>query len=57
MARSASRRRDLRAQLGVVVLAALAGVVAGCLGTHRSWERLPQASNTSTTAPTPFSNP
>jgi len=57
MVRNARRRRDRRAQLGVVVLAAVAGVVAGRLGTHRSWERPPAVSTTSTTIPTPSSNP
>ena len=46
------RRRDRRLQAGVVLLAVLAGVVAGILGTHRSWERLPApgASTTTTVA-------
>jgi len=38
--RSDRRRRDRRAQAAVVLLAALAALVAGLLGTHRSWERL-----------------
>jgi hypothetical protein len=47
------RRRDRRAQAGVVLVAMLAGLIAGLLGTHRSWERVdrPPAS-TSTTTPT-----
>jgi len=47
------RRRDRRAQAGVVLLAVLAGLVAGLLGTHRSWERLPPppASTSVTTQP------
>jgi hypothetical protein len=32
------RRRDRLAQVGVVLLAVAAGVVAGKLGTHRTWE-------------------
>ena len=35
------RRLDRRAQIGVVVLAAVAGVVAGMLGTHRGLGREP----------------
>ncbi len=37
--RQASRRRfDRRAQIGVVLLAIIAGVVAGMLGTQKDWE-------------------
>jgi hypothetical protein len=59
MVRNARRRRDRRAQLGVVVLAAVAGVIAGFLGTHRAWERPPAAPPTSTTVPahSPHSGP
>jgi hypothetical protein len=57
MVRNARRRRDRRAQLGVVVLAIVAGVVAGLLGTHRSWEPPTHASTTSTTAPAAVRSP
>jgi hypothetical protein len=40
------RRWDRRMQVGVLILAAVAGVVAAVLGTHRSWE------NTTTTPTT-----
>jgi hypothetical protein len=36
--RAEHRRWDRRAQIGALLLAAAAGVVAGMLGTHRSWE-------------------
>jgi hypothetical protein len=55
MVRNARRRRDRRAQLGVVVLAAVAGIVAGRLGTHHSWEHPP--ATTSTTVPTHSPHP
>jgi hypothetical protein len=55
--RNSRRRRDRRAQIGVVLLAAVAGVVAGLLGTHRSWERPPHGATPSTTASTPSLNP
>jgi hypothetical protein len=46
------RRRDRRAQVAVVLLAVAAGVVAGLLGTHKSWERKPAPRTpTTTTAP------
>jgi hypothetical protein len=45
------RRRDRVAQLAVVLLAIAAGVVAGLLGTHRSWEDVPPRVTTTTTAP------
>jgi 2-keto-3-deoxy-galactonokinase len=35
------RLRDRRAQAAVVLLALLAGLLAGMLGTRRGWERLP----------------
>jgi hypothetical protein len=55
--RNLRRRRDRRAQIGVVLLAAVAGVVAGLLGTHRSWEPPPHGATPSTTASTPSLNP
>jgi len=58
VARGRRRRRDRRAQIGVVLLAALAGVGAGLLGTNRSWEGLPgRPAPTSTTTTTPASFP
>ena len=61
MERNARRRRRLRerrAQIAVVLLAALAGIGAGLLGTRRSWERLPEApATTSTTNPAGFLGP
>jgi hypothetical protein len=45
------RRRDRLAQLGVVLLAIAAGVVAGLLGTHRRWEDAGPPVTTTTTAP------
>jgi hypothetical protein len=43
------RRRDRWAQLGVLLLAVVAGVVAGLLGTHRSWENARTPVTTTTT--------
>jgi len=45
------RRRDRWAQVGVLLLAVGAGVVAGLLGTHRSWEDVSPAAPTTTTTP------
>ena len=45
------RRRDRLAQVGVLLLAAGAGVVAGLLGTHRRWEVPRTTVTTTTTAP------
>jgi hypothetical protein len=44
------RRRDRRAQLAVLLLAVVAGVVAGLLGTHKAWERKPASSAPTTTS-------
>jgi hypothetical protein len=44
------RRRDRWAQVGVLLFAIAAGVVAGLLGTHRSWENARPAVTTTTTA-------
>jgi hypothetical protein len=52
------RRRDRRAQMGVVLLAGAAGLIAGLLGTPRSWERAgPPPASTSTTTLTGTSLP
>jgi hypothetical protein len=48
------RRRDRRAQLAVVLLAIAAGVTAGLLGTHRSWEQPRSVSTTTTTTLVPM---
>lgn len=46
------RRRDRWAQLAVVLLAVVAGVVAGLLGAHKPWERKPATrAPTTTVAP------
>ena len=45
------RRRDRLWQLVVLLLAIGAGVVAGLLGTHRSWEDSRSSVTTTTTAP------
>jgi hypothetical protein len=37
------RRWDRRAQVAAALLAIVAGVIAGMLGTHRSWEHPPPA--------------
>jgi hypothetical protein len=48
------RRRDRRAQVGVVLLAVAAGITAGLLGTHRSWEQPRSATTTTTTTSVPI---
>jgi hypothetical protein len=48
------RRRDRRAQIAVVLLAIAAGVTAGLLGTHRSWEQPRSVSTTTTTTSVPI---
>jgi|tagenome__1003787_1003787.scaffolds.fasta_scaffold20939589_1 hypothetical protein len=37
--RAEHRRWDRRTQVAVLILAVVVGIVAGRLGTHRSWER------------------
>ena len=48
------RRRDRRAQIGVLLLAVAAGVTAALLGTHRSWEQPGSAGTTTTTTSVPI---
>ena len=48
------RRRDLYAQLAVVLLAVVAGVTAALLGTHRAWEEPRSVSTTTTTTTAPI---
>jgi hypothetical protein len=47
------RRRDRRAQALVVLLAVVAGGIAGLLGTRRSWEA-PRSVTTTTTTSVPI---
>jgi hypothetical protein len=56
-AREAEHRRwDRRAQAGVLLLAAAAGVAAGLLGTHRAWEH-PSSSPSSAIHPSVAPSP
>jgi hypothetical protein len=51
------RRWDRRVQAGVVLIALVAGLVAGLLGTHRSWERSPVSLAPVPSAPTSPTTP
>jgi ferric-dicitrate binding protein FerR (iron transport regulator) len=51
------RRREFLGVVGVVVLAAGAGLVASQLGTHRSWEKPTTTSTTQVPSVDPQGNP